>query len=108
MPLISTPQPAPSDGTAMRVTDMPPVDGIIESIDLKTGLLTIKDRTPLEATIEFFFDANATFTPLAGQPARINPRGRLPFTVGEAVEIEWTRTPATGSKKVIVSILERR
>jgi hypothetical protein len=84
------------------------VDGFIESVDLRTHSVIIRDLTPLEATIQFFFDTATTYSPLAGTPKPVSLTGPLPFTAGQTVGIQWRRNPDDGSKKMAVSIIERR
>jgi hypothetical protein len=105
---VAPPAPKPRAPVGSpAVATQPPVLGVVDSINSKTHAIVIKDLTPLEAKIEFYFDARTTFTPLGGTAAPVVVSGALPFRVGERVQIQWMPDPAKPSRKMAVVIVAK-
>jgi hypothetical protein len=89
-------------------TSRPAVVGTIEKIDPARRSVTIKDDTPLEATIEFFYDEETKFTPFGGTARALLNGTTLPIVPKEKVSVQWVPHPTNPSRKILVSVVERR
>jgi hypothetical protein len=70
--------------------------------------ITMKDETPLEASMEFFYDADTDFLPLPGSRRHLLNGAALPLTPKQKVAIQWVPHPTNPSHKIAVLITERR
>jgi hypothetical protein len=84
------------------------VAGVIESIDPEKRMLVIRDLTPLEAKIEFYYDGETRFTPVGGTPRAMLGGTGFPLRADQRVQVEWTSHPANKSRKMALAITEQR
>lgn len=92
----------------LSTSSRPAVLGVVQKIDPVTHMVTIKDETPLEATIEFFYDGETKFTPLGGISRILLDGATLPIALRQKVSIQWVPHPVNASRKIAVVIVERR